>query len=424
MHRISLALLTGLILGVGVVVAQDCPALLEAALLACNLAAPGEACYGSVPAVQIGEDGPFAAPGDTVLLRDTRAIATAPDAGVVVMLAQPDADTLLQFVLLGDAVVEFETLQPLPALILQSGPDTGCGSGLFIDAPDEVTLRAVRVNDVTVLTTGAVFVSATPGEALQVTPLVRPVEVVGDDFEQVVAQGDALSVPLDEEMAFNGAPELIRDVQPPAAFVLPQATLQVTSAQANVRFGDSTAYRVITTVREGDTLEVLAVSATGSGWLKVRVPDGREGWLSPVTFAFDGDTDALPAEIPPPPPPDAPQQVVQPADDPAAAPLQDVNTAATQVAQTPQLVQATVEAPIPPTLLTNPPPNAAVATFPVELATTVVPPMVVTFATPLAQIDPQIQEQEQIDPSLLEPLVVPTLEILEFVPILIPTPTP
>ena len=82
-----------------------------------------------------------------------------------------------------------------------------------------------------------------------------------------------------------------------------EPTAEVIVASGNVRRGDSTAYEVVGTVQIGETLPVLALSATGSGWWKVRLPNGREGWAAPSVIRVTGDTSRLPREFPPPPPP-------------------------------------------------------------------------------------------------------------------------
>ncbi len=88
----------------------------------------------------------------------------------------------------------------------------------------------------------------------------------------------------------------------PTAFSA-EPTAEVIVSSGNVRRGDSTAYEVVGTVRIGETLPVLARSSTGSGWWKVRLPNGREGWAAPSVIRVTGDTSRLPREFPPPPPP-------------------------------------------------------------------------------------------------------------------------
>jgi cell wall-associated NlpC family hydrolase len=52
---------------------------------------------------------------------------------------------------------------------------------------------------------------------------------------------------------------------------------KVTGNGVNIRSGEGTAYSIITTVRKGDLLNVIA---TGNGWTKIELPNGREGYIS------------------------------------------------------------------------------------------------------------------------------------------------
>jgi hypothetical protein len=81
----------------------------------------------------------------------------------------------------------------------------------------------------------------------------------------------------------------------------PAALVAVSSA--NVRRGDSTAFGVIRALPSGTEVTLLGISATGSGWFKVRMPQGDEGWMSPQVLTISGDVSGLPGLIPPQPPP-------------------------------------------------------------------------------------------------------------------------
>jgi uncharacterized protein YraI len=80
-------------------------------------------------------------------------------------------------------------------------------------------------------------------------------------------------------------------------------TALVAVSSANVRRGDSTAFGVIRALPAGTEVTLLGISATGSGWFKVRMPQGDEGWMSPQVLTVAGDTSDLPGLIPPQPPP-------------------------------------------------------------------------------------------------------------------------
>ncbi len=83
------------------------------------------------------------------------------------------------------------------------------------------------------------------------------------------------------------------------------ASAFITANSANVRTGDSTAFPVLASLSSGTTVPIIAISASGSGWFLVELPDGRRGWMSPVTLQAQGNIAALP-EVEPPPAPVAP----------------------------------------------------------------------------------------------------------------------
>lgn len=402
-----------------VVSAQDCPDSLDAALDACTGMHIGEVCYGNAPAVCISDGALFSAPGDTVLLSETQALATAPDAGVAVLRVN---DTM-RWVLLGDAAMDFDG----DSAHLRTGRETGCGSGLLVDV--QGAPGSLRVNDVDIITGHKVLITAIPEGRMQITPLDGPAQVTIGTFDVLIPVGEAADMALSEHLHVASAPRVIPAPDLPVAFRPQAPRLHVTSPQANVRYGDGTQYRVITTVREGDQLAVIATSSTGSGWLKVRLSDGREGWMAPVTFAFDGDRSALPVVVPPAPPPTAVATVTPPDTSPDSAveivtaaatypifpnnevpaqathppPVQpaQVDAAAEQVRQNPTDVEVTYE-----------------ATYPAEerpgMLTLVTPDIAIELLPEVLEIHPEAV-QPQIQPAL-----PPTLEVQFIVQ---PTPT-
>lgn len=88
------------------------------------------------------------------------------------------------------------------------------------------------------------------------------------------------------------------EAAPPSA-----GTAQATArTNANVRLGDSTSYPIVTSLQGGQSVPVIAVSSTGSGWWLIRLPDGRQGFVAPSTVDVTGSTAGLPAVAPPPVP--------------------------------------------------------------------------------------------------------------------------
>jgi len=77
-----------------------------------------------------------------------------------------------------------------------------------------------------------------------------------------------------EESVSPPAPEKTeaasKPVTPPAQMV------SVTASAVNVRSGPGMKNKVITTVKEGDELELLRQSGS---WLNVRLTNGMEGWI-------------------------------------------------------------------------------------------------------------------------------------------------
>lgn len=93
---------------------------------------------------------------------------------------------------------------------------------------------------------------------------------------------------------------------PPVAAITPTPTptragntAAITVSALNVRRGPDTQYPVITTVQRGETVTVLGQDSTGT-WLRVRLSDGIEGWVSRAFTDFRGTAPI--ASAPPPPP--------------------------------------------------------------------------------------------------------------------------
>ncbi len=95
---------------------------------------------------------------------------------------------------------------------------------------------------------------------------------------------------------------------PPTAAPLPtiDTTPRITIASSpsgNVREGDSTFYRILTSVPTGTTARIIGISNQGSGWFQIQLDNGQIGWVAPSIVTTSGDLSALPRVQPPPPPP-------------------------------------------------------------------------------------------------------------------------
>jgi len=90
-------------------------------------------------------------------------------------------------------------------------------------------------------------------------------------------------------------------VQPTAIPTTPQAS-PAGNADVNVRTGDGTNFPLVAPLRVGQSAEVIGVSARGTGWFQIRLPNGSVGWVSSSVVTVTGDTSTLPRVNPPAPP--------------------------------------------------------------------------------------------------------------------------
>lgn len=93
------------------------------------------------------------------------------------------------------------------------------------------------------------------------------------------------------------------------SFDQPTSTPQPTTPQAtagsldvNVRSGDSVNYPIVGALESGESAPIIGISNTGSGWYLIRLPNGRQGYVSPNVVTVSGDISGLPRVSPPPVP--------------------------------------------------------------------------------------------------------------------------
>ncbi len=77
----------------------------------------------------------------------------------------------------------------------------------------------------------------------------------------------------------------------------------VATVNSNVRAGDSTLYRVIGHLLEGESALIRGISSYGTGWYYIELANGRTGFIYPYIVNTRGDLDNLPRINPPPLPP-------------------------------------------------------------------------------------------------------------------------
>jgi hypothetical protein len=143
------------------------------------------------------------------------------------------------------------------------------------------------------------------GEGEPIVAYVRPIRVENEPppFAQTPTQ--AALTPIPQLIPTLTLPPLLPSSTPiplPTATTdtTPRATINV--ANANVRQGDSTAYPVVSSFAQGTSFTIIGISGTGTGWLLVQLPDGRQGWVAPSVVNLSGNTNSLPVRFPPPPP--------------------------------------------------------------------------------------------------------------------------
>ena len=77
----------------------------------------------------------------------------------------------------------------------------------------------------------------------------------------------------------------------------------VATVNSNVRAGDSTLYRVIGHLLEGESALIRGISSYGTGWYYIELANGRTGFIYPYIVNTRGELDNLPRINPPPLPP-------------------------------------------------------------------------------------------------------------------------
>jgi uncharacterized protein YgiM (DUF1202 family) len=92
-------------------------------------------------------------------------------------------------------------------------------------------------------------------------------------------------------------------IQTPTPIVSQTPTGTVNQSSVNVRTGDSTAFSVLTVLRQGEQVTLIGLSSSGSNWYQVRISDGRLGWMAPSVLTVTGNVATLPLVTPPTPPP-------------------------------------------------------------------------------------------------------------------------
>ena len=78
-----------------------------------------------------------------------------------------------------------------------------------------------------------------------------------------------------------------------------QSPVAIAVIDANVRSGDGTIYPSVGALLQGQSALMLGISARGTGWWLIQLPDGRQGWIAPSTVQITGNVSNLPLMSPP-----------------------------------------------------------------------------------------------------------------------------
>ncbi len=98
--------------------------------------------------------------------------------------------------------------------------------------------------------------------------------------------------------------EVIEPTAMPEPTAIPDTSPRVTAlVNSNVRAGDSTLYRIIGGLHEGNTAQIKGISSFGTGWFYIELEGGQRGFIHPNIVSAEGDLSNLPRINPPPLPP-------------------------------------------------------------------------------------------------------------------------
>ena len=164
-------------------------------------------------------------------------------------------------------------------------------------------------NATAIVTGGTLNVRTGPGSSYGVTVVLQPGDMVymlardaGGQWvlvrTQSGVQGWVAASHLQPSVPISTLPVVSAPTMPP-----PQATGAtgiVATGALNVRQGPGTAYQVITTVAQGQTVYLVGRNNSGS-WLLVTAPNGARGWANASYIRTNVNVSALPVSSAPPP---------------------------------------------------------------------------------------------------------------------------
>ncbi|NWF67986.1 MAG: hypothetical protein HXY40_02755 [Chloroflexi bacterium] len=270
--------------------AEDCPALVDAALAAvsaaCDQPEANEACYGHIAVQAFDQEAralaEFAAPGDRVGIAEITTLETAalnPQAqqwGIALLALQANVPETMPgqfvtFVVFGEANLEIAPAEDAPMQAFRF--TTGIGesrcqeaprAGLLLRAPQNITVT-FTINGIQVSVSSTVLLRAAATNALEASTLEGRAAITSGDVTEIAEAGFAVS-------AVEGAPP-----QPPQAFAVSEEPLPLDLLPVAAVAAGTSALEVI---------PAAADSVSVSGGAIMDVPANAPDWVrSQVTLA-------------------------------------------------------------------------------------------------------------------------------------------
>jgi hypothetical protein len=226
--RITLSFIL-LSLSISFVQAQDnCPTIVQDALsvmdTACSAVERNQACYGNGQIEVLAQPdftlSAFETPGDQIEVAGIQTMTLYPldettsTWGVSLMQVQANLpDTVpgqnVTVLLFGDTEITSAS-QTLDAFYFRGGVgEAGCAqapNGIMIQTPEGAGMIDLTINDVQVSLGSTAYVTAEVEDFLTFNLLEGEAEVTADGETQVVAGGEFVQVPMDENLSATGAP--------------------------------------------------------------------------------------------------------------------------------------------------------------------------------------------------------------------------
>lgn len=320
--------------------------------LVCDGIGRNQACYGNrLVSVDFAPDSNliFNKSGDIIDLVSIRRLSTSPlnmntrDWGIAVLKAQanlPDAlpGQNVTFLLFGDTTVDTPSPDMRAVTVSTRIGGSACAdapnNGVLIQSPQGSQV-AMNINGADVTLGSTAFVT-TNSETQRMTFAVLEGEGIITAFNttQIVMPGQKTGIQLGggpDRLQASGPPNEPAPYDPTTLINLPTNLLDrpivvppplevtVTPTQdstprvtitarpsGNVRTGDDTVYRAITSLPNGATALIVGRSNQGTGWFLIQLDDGRTGWVAPSIVSTSGDLSGVPFVQPPPRPTNTP----------------------------------------------------------------------------------------------------------------------